>query len=88
MNFKYSLLINPRLLVLTQTWNKESNSLFDFESNDCTRKSHVVTSKGHLIRHDKYTYFIKDTDKIPSSKPVYMLSVSKNESNIIDEFIR
>ena len=76
--------------VLTQVWNKESNSLFDYESSDYTTKNHLVLTFGHFVRHEKHISFIKEKDKIFSKKSFYIFSINKTEgtiNHILDNYV-
>ena len=44
--------------IISQVWNKDSNLLFDYESNDYTITHISVKNGGSLIRNDKRISFV------------------------------
>jgi hypothetical protein len=54
-----------RLIVKSVTWNKESNELFDFESQDVVKNMFECKNAGSFIKRSEILKFIHANEKLP-----------------------
>ena len=77
MNFKY-IWINCSLHVETKYWNKETNSLFDYETNDLNINQLSLNTNGNLYHWDKGLVFTEHKMSM-GSKLLFMSSIKQTK---------
>ena len=66
----------------SKIWKKDSNALFDYESNDYNISKKVITESGYLHRTDKNHLYLEHEEDY-SSKTTYMATIKKAKGNFL-----
>jgi hypothetical protein len=61
------------LTIKSITWNKESNELFDFESQDVLKNQFECRSAGSFIKRNEILKFIPANEKLPSDSKTKLI---------------
>jgi len=61
------------LTIKTISWNKESNELFDFESQDVVKNQFECTGAGTFIKRSEILKFIPAKDKVPTDNKTKLI---------------
>ena len=71
-----------RLQVISHIWNKESNSLFDYDSHDVTSSKVEISKNGCILKGDNKTILYKNTNdtKAVDKNHNYLSSIHINHS--------
>ena len=70
-----------RLLVESHIWNKDTNSLFDYESKDYFKSNSTITNNGYLMRNDKSLIFQENEKPSPTTK-LFLTNIKKSKGKI------
>ncbi len=68
-------------MVKTLTWNKDSNELLDYESNDVTKSSFETRTGGTIVKKSDIIKFISDKNKFLSELKAKFLAELENDQN-------